>query len=81
MACKLYLNKKAAVHGVEESDIEVTEHAHMNTYALKFLLLSYCLPWSWLGCFNVKYEYYYLLNKYARLLAAASKNPTFVLSL
>ena len=35
---------QAAVHGVEESDIEVTEHAHMNTYALKLLLLSYCLP-------------------------------------
>ena len=28
--------QRAAVHGVEESDIEVTEHAHMNTYALIF---------------------------------------------
>ena len=27
---------QATVHGVEEADTEVTEHAHVNTYALIF---------------------------------------------
>ena len=34
---------QAAVHGVKESDIEVTEHAHMNTYALLLLLFFFVL--------------------------------------
>ena len=34
---------QAAVHGVKESDSEVTEHAHMNTYALLFIYFFFCL--------------------------------------